>query len=42
MNWGNVLSQIREDFEAFLEDGAWSFLQDEDEEIGDEEEEEEE
>jgi len=28
MNWTNVLQQIREDFEAFIEDGAWKFLQD--------------
>lgn len=28
MNWGNVLQQIREDFDAFIEDGGWSFLQD--------------
>lgn len=26
MNWTNVLTQIREDFEAFLDDGAWRFL----------------
>ncbi len=26
MNWNNVLAQIREDFEAFLEEGAWKFL----------------
>lgn len=36
MNWNNVLAQIREDFEAFLDDGGWRFLQDdgEDEEEG--------
>lgn len=28
MNWNNVLAQIREDFEAFLGEGAWKFLQD--------------
>lgn len=28
MNWTNVLQQIREDFEGFLEEGAWKFLQD--------------
>lgn len=41
MNWTNVLQQIREDFEAFLEEGAWKFLHDEgasDEEGEDEEE----
>jgi len=27
MNWNAVLSQIREDFEAFLDEGAWKFLQ---------------
>ena len=32
MNWGNVLQQIREDFEAFIEDGGWKFLQDDDDE----------
>jgi nucleosome binding factor SPN SPT16 subunit len=43
MNWTNVLQQIREDFEAFLEAGAWKFLQDEDEEgEGDDEDEEDE
>jgi nucleosome binding factor SPN SPT16 subunit len=26
MNWNNVLAQIREDFEAFLDDGGWRFL----------------
>lgn len=26
MNWTNVLQQIREDFEDFLEQGAWRFL----------------
>lgn len=26
MNWTNVLQQIREDFEAFLEEGGWKFL----------------
>ena len=35
MNWTNVLQQIREDFEDFLENGAWKFLQDDDEgEVG--------
>lgn len=28
MNWTAVLQQIREDFEGFLEGGAWRFLQD--------------
>ena len=28
MNWTNVLNQIRTEFEAFLEAGAWRFLQD--------------
>ena len=31
MNWTNVLQTIREDFEDFLENGAWKFLVDEDE-----------
>jgi len=26
MNWPNVLSQIREDFENFIEEGCWRFL----------------
>jgi nucleosome binding factor SPN SPT16 subunit len=26
MNWGNVLAQIRDDFEAFLGEGGWKFL----------------
>jgi nucleosome binding factor SPN SPT16 subunit len=30
MNWTNVLQTIREDFEDFLENGAWRFLVDED------------
>ena len=29
MNWQNTLSYIREDFEAFIEDGGWKFLSDE-------------
>ena len=39
MNWPNILQQIREDFEGFLEEGAWKFLQDdaEDAEEGEEE-----
>ena len=28
MNWTNVLLQIREEFESFLEEGGWKFLQD--------------
>ena len=28
MNWGNVLQQIREDFDGFIEEGGWAFLQD--------------
>lgn len=28
MNWTNVLQQIREDFQDFLDQGAWRFLQD--------------
>lgn len=28
MNWNAVLSQIREGFEDFLDEGAWRFLQD--------------
>ena len=39
MNWGNVLQQIREDLEAFIEDGGWSFLQDDAESEGGEAEE---
>lgn len=31
MNWNNVLGSIRDDFEAFLEGGAWRFLQDDQE-----------
>mmetsp|Transcript_1813 Transcript_1813/g.2415 ORF Transcript_1813/g.2415 Transcript_1813/m.2415 type:complete len:203 (-) Transcript_1813:15-623(-) len=27
LNWNNVLSHIREEFEAFLEEGGWNFLQ---------------
>ena len=34
MNWTNVLQQIREGFEDFLEEGAWKFLQDDGEESG--------
>ncbi len=30
MNWTNVLQTIREDFEDFLENGAWKFLVEED------------
>lgn len=41
MNWTNVLQQIREDFEAFLEEGGWRFLA-EDEADGDEDDEDEE
>ena len=26
MNWTNVLLQIREEFESFLEEGGWKFL----------------
>ena len=26
MNWPNVLGQIREDFEAFLDEGGWNQL----------------
>lgn len=29
MNWNNILAQIREDFQAFLDEGGWKFLQDE-------------
>ena len=32
MHWGNVLQSIRDDFEAFLDDGGWQFLQDDKEE----------
>lgn len=28
MNWNEVLKQIRDDFEGFLEEGGWRFLQD--------------
>ena len=28
MNWNNVLTQIREDFPSFLEEGGWKFLVD--------------
>jgi nucleosome binding factor SPN SPT16 subunit len=38
LNWNTVLAQIREDFEAFLDEGAWKFLQEDDnEEEGEEE-----
>lgn len=30
MNWTNLLQTIREDFETFLNDGAWRFLVDDD------------
>ena len=43
MNWTNVLNQIRTEFEAFLEAGAWRFLQDNgnsDDEEGEDEEDE--
>lgn len=36
MNWNNVLGSIRDDFEAFLEDGAWRFLQDDKDNYGSE------
>ena len=36
MNWNNVLGSIRDDFEAFLEGGAWRFLQDDQEHYGSE------
>lgn len=26
LNWTNLLQQIREDFEGFLEEGGWKFL----------------
>lgn len=44
MNWTNILTQIREDFEAFLDDGAWKFLQDDEgsDKVDDEDEEDEE
>jgi nucleosome binding factor SPN SPT16 subunit len=34
MNWNNLLTQIRSDFESFLEAKGWRFLQDEDSENG--------
>lgn len=34
MNWSNVLQTIREDFEDFIENGAWRFLVDEDDGSG--------
>ena len=37
MNWNAVLTQIREDFEAFLENGGWRFLQDDEDDELDEE-----
>lgn len=30
MNWTNVLQSIRQDFDAFITDGAWRFLVDDD------------
>ena len=31
INWNQVLSSIREDFQAFIDDGGWRFLQDDQE-----------
>ena len=28
MNWNNTLSYIKEDFESWLDEGAWKFLTD--------------
>lgn len=28
LNWPNILSTIREDFEGFVDDGGWAFLRD--------------
>lgn len=36
MNWPNLLTQIRNDFESFLEANGWRFLQDEDDDAGEE------
>ena len=37
MNWNAVLTQIRDDFEAFLESGGWRFLQEDEAEEGEDE-----
>lgn len=37
MNWNRVLAQIRDDFESFIESGAWRFLHQDDKEDGEEE-----
>ena len=37
MNWTNVLQSIREDFEGWIDDGAWKFLTEDDDEEGGEE-----
>ena len=37
MNWNAVLAQIRENFDDFLADGGWKFLQDDEHEEGEEE-----
>jgi len=31
LNWTTVLQHIREDFQGFIDDGGWKFLQDDDE-----------
>ena len=38
LNWPAVLTEIRNNFEDWLEDGGWSFLNDEGSEDGDREE----
>ena len=32
LNWGNVMKEITKDIHGFVEDGAWNFLQDSDDE----------
>lgn len=39
-NWNAILNQIKEDFSAWIEDGAWMFLQDGQDEEGDDDDEE--
>lgn len=38
LNWPNILDEIRHDFGKFLDEGAWSFLRDVEDEVDSEEE----
>jgi nucleosome binding factor SPN SPT16 subunit len=38
LNWTNILDEIRRDFSKFLEEGAWAFLRDLEEDVDSEEE----